>query len=88
MIKISSLRLWWLPPEIPALGKLRQEDCKNQASLGYIVSPISRKKTEREREREGKTERNKERRKEEKDRSMMATSLGGLDWEAAPGNLW
>jgi hypothetical protein len=28
--------VWWLTPVIPALGKLRQEDYKFEASLGYI----------------------------------------------------
>jgi hypothetical protein len=28
---------------IPALGRLRQEDCKVKASLGYIVSPCLKK---------------------------------------------
>jgi hypothetical protein len=31
--------VWWLTPVIPALGKLRQEDCKVEASLSYRVRP-------------------------------------------------
>jgi hypothetical protein len=29
---------WWHTPITPALGRLRQEDLKVEASLGYIVS--------------------------------------------------
>jgi hypothetical protein len=28
---------WWYTPEIPALGKHKEEDQKFKASLGYIV---------------------------------------------------
>jgi hypothetical protein len=29
--------VWWFIPVMPAFGKLKQEDCKFVASLGYIV---------------------------------------------------
>jgi hypothetical protein len=31
-------------PVIPALRKLRQDDCKFKASLGYITTPCLKKK--------------------------------------------
>jgi hypothetical protein len=38
-MEISSLKMksqvWWLMPIIPALRRLRQEDCKFKASLGH-----------------------------------------------------
>jgi hypothetical protein len=34
----------WYMPIIPALGKLKQEDCKVKARLGYIVRPSLKKK--------------------------------------------
>jgi hypothetical protein len=36
--------VWWYIPVIPALGKLRQEDCKLEASLYYKVRPCLKKK--------------------------------------------
>jgi hypothetical protein len=30
---------WWCLPVIPALRRLRLEDCEVQSSLGYIVKP-------------------------------------------------
>jgi hypothetical protein len=32
-------------PAIPALGRLRQEDCQFKASLGYRVRPYLKKET-------------------------------------------
>jgi hypothetical protein len=40
----------WLMPVIPALGKLRQEDCKFEVSLVYIMrSCLKQTKTKKER---------------------------------------
>jgi hypothetical protein len=30
--------MWWQTPVIPALGRLKQEDCDFKASLGYRES--------------------------------------------------
>lgn len=46
-------------PESPPLGKLRQEDCKIEASLGYMVGLSNRKihkGKRRGKEREGQKE--------------------------------
>jgi hypothetical protein len=36
--------VWWYPPLIPVFERLRQEDCKFQARLGYIVRIHLKKK--------------------------------------------
>jgi hypothetical protein len=36
--------VWWCAPGIPALGRLKQEDCKFKASLSYITRPCLKKK--------------------------------------------
>jgi hypothetical protein len=39
--------MWWFMPEMPAFpefGRLRQEDCKFKASLGYKVRPYLKNK--------------------------------------------
>jgi hypothetical protein len=36
--------IWWYMPEIPTFGRLRQEDHKLEASLGYIVRSCLKKK--------------------------------------------
>jgi hypothetical protein len=43
---------WWHMPIIPALGRLKQEDHKFEASLGYIVRSCLKKKKNK---RKGKT---------------------------------
>jgi hypothetical protein len=35
--------VWWYIPVISALGSQRQENCKSEASLGYIVRPCIKK---------------------------------------------
>jgi hypothetical protein len=35
--RVRKRELWWRTPEIPALGRLRQEAHEFKASLGYIV---------------------------------------------------
>jgi hypothetical protein len=37
---------WWYTPVIPALRKIRHEDPKFKASLGYTVSSKKKKKLE------------------------------------------
>jgi hypothetical protein len=37
---------------VPALGRIRQEDCKFEVSLSYIAIPCLKRERERERERE------------------------------------
>jgi hypothetical protein len=39
VIKTKRSWAWWLRPVIPAFGRLRLEDHKFKASLGYIVRP-------------------------------------------------
>jgi hypothetical protein len=34
---------WWHMPVIPALGRLRQEDCEFEVYLNYIVKPYLKK---------------------------------------------
>jgi hypothetical protein len=36
---------WWYKPVIPALGRLRQEDCKFEASLDYITETLFQNQT-------------------------------------------
>jgi hypothetical protein len=36
--------VWWYTPIIPALGRLRKEDCECEASLHYIVKPCLKNK--------------------------------------------
>jgi hypothetical protein len=43
--------VWWSIPIIPTLGKLRQEGCEFEASLGYIAA---RQKTKKEEKRKRK----------------------------------
>jgi hypothetical protein len=38
--------MWWCPPAILALGRLKQKDCEFKASLHYIAR-LSQKKTQR-----------------------------------------
>jgi hypothetical protein len=56
--------LWWCTPVILVVKRLRQEDFKLQASLGYIVGPCQ--KREREVRKEGRTERGERKEKEGK----------------------
>jgi hypothetical protein len=37
-------RVWHCTPIIPALRKVRQEDCEFKASLGYTAKPCFKKK--------------------------------------------
>jgi hypothetical protein len=37
-------QVWWCPPIIPVLGRLRQKDSKFKDSLGYIARPCLKKK--------------------------------------------
>lgn len=36
--------MWWCRPGIPALGRLRQEDCDFRDNLGHIVKPYFKTK--------------------------------------------
>lgn len=38
-VRVKSCWVWWHTPVIPALEKLRQEDHKLEASLGYRARP-------------------------------------------------
>jgi hypothetical protein len=38
MIANKLSRIWWYTPVIPALRRLRQEDLKFQARLGYLMN--------------------------------------------------
>jgi hypothetical protein len=42
---------------VPALGRIRQEDCKFEVSLSYIAIPCLKRERERERHRERERER-------------------------------
>jgi lipopolysaccharide assembly outer membrane protein LptD (OstA) len=41
--------LWWLTPVIPELGRQRQEDCKFEVNLGYVLRPYFQIKTKKRR---------------------------------------
>jgi hypothetical protein len=45
---------WWYKPIIPALKRLRQQDCGFQVSLGYIVRPCLKKERKKERKKKGR----------------------------------
>lgn len=49
---------WWHTTVGPARGKMRQEDCKCEASRGYVVKPYFKQegREEERREEEGKSE--------------------------------
>jgi hypothetical protein len=38
--------VWWLLPIIPVLGRLKQEDCKFKANLGYTEKHCLKKRKE------------------------------------------
>jgi hypothetical protein len=42
--KLGMCWAWWYTHIIPALGRLRQEDCKVQASLGKVSKEKKKKK--------------------------------------------
>jgi hypothetical protein len=44
MYKNSGEGVWWYMPVIPALGRLRQEDIKFEASLCFVTDPITTRK--------------------------------------------
>jgi hypothetical protein len=35
-------QVWWCTPVIPACRRQRQEDCKFETSLGYIIDSVSK----------------------------------------------
>jgi hypothetical protein len=39
-------RVWWCVATIPELGRLRQEDCKLEASQGYLIRPYHKERKE------------------------------------------
>jgi hypothetical protein len=43
--------LWWYLSVIPTLGRLRKEDHKFEASLGYIKKTLGLKRKEKERKK-------------------------------------
>jgi hypothetical protein len=43
---------WWCTPVFPVLGRLRQEDCEFQASLGYTERLSLKKKKKKRKEKE------------------------------------
>jgi hypothetical protein len=53
-------------PILPTLGRLKQEDCRFEASLSYTVRSVSKKQMRRRR-RKRKRRRRKSRRKEEEE---------------------
>jgi hypothetical protein len=55
--------VWCCIPVIPAFGRLREENHKFKATLGYIVRPCQRER-EREREKKERGGRERERRRE------------------------
>jgi hypothetical protein len=52
--------MWWCTPIISELGKLKQEYCEFQASLGYIASSRSALPTEEDLLKKEKEERKKQ----------------------------
>jgi hypothetical protein len=65
--------VWWYTHVITALGRLRQEDHKFQASLGYIGRNCLQKMGyigTRERSREREKQKQREKRKKEREREQ------------------
>jgi hypothetical protein len=44
MLRSNWGQVWWYTSIILAIGKLRQEDCKFEVSLGYKANPVSEMK--------------------------------------------